>query len=236
MSFQLGVWHCEQPLSMGAAGKLLDTVLDDKKPDKKPEPKAEKKVDSRPSPAMKAFFNTLIRRYPTLDNWPTDDVTDCPWELQPRYDPHYMVFSLMPAHVEQLEAVIIDMALENGLTVYDPQTPDLHMPPALEDQTFWRLEANDNEIVDPGPADIESAIGGLVDDGQSYAVLAQCATAFLQAVMDAGEYVLEYRDRQSGDTFQAITRDQAAVLETFQDYRQALPAWNKRLRWEAVEA
>lgn len=236
MSFQLGVWHCEQPLSMGAAGELFDAVVDDKKPDKKHEKKPEPRSALKTSPAMKAFFNNLIRRYPTLDNWPTDDVTDCPWEIQPRYDPHYMVFSLMPAHSEQLEAVIIDLALENGLTVYDPQTPDLHMPPALEDQTFWRLEANDQEIVDPATADIEGAIAGLADDGQSYAVLAQCATAFLQAVMDAGEYVLEYRDKATGDTFQAITRDRAAVLATFVAYRAAEPKWNQRLRWEAVEA
>jgi hypothetical protein len=236
MSFQLGVWHCEQPLSMGAAGELFDARQNEKKPDKKPDKKTEPKPELKTSPAMKAFFNNLIRRYPTLDDWPTDDVTDCPWEIQPRFDPHYMTFSLMPAHSEQLEAVIIDMAIEHGLTVYDPQTPDLHMPPALEDQTFWRLEANDQEIVDPAQADIEGAIAGLADDGRSYAVLAQCATAFLQAVMDAGEYVLEVRDKATGETFQAITTNQSAVLATFADYRAGKHDWKQRLHWEAVEA
>lgn len=223
MSFQLGVWQAEKPLSLGAAGELFDRVAEGKEP------------DLRPAPAMKAFFNQLLLRYPTLDNWPSEDVTECPWEEQPRFNPQYIIFTLLPAHSEQLEAVIVDMALEHGMTVYDPQTPDLHMPAKLEDQTFWRLETLTNELVEPAVTDVQAALKALKDDGESYALLSQCATAYIQAVLDQGEYVVEYRDKDTGDLFQAISKDLAPVSAAFAAYRNGEPGWKKALDWEAVE-
>jgi hypothetical protein len=223
MTFQLGVWFAEKPLSLGAAGELFDKIVENKD------------IDLRPQPSMKAFFNHLLNRYPTLDLWPNENVTECPWSEQPRFNPQYLLFTLMPAHAETLEAVIIDMAIDNGLTVYDPQTPDLHMPPALEDQTFWRLEAGDVESVDPDAEQIERALSDLRDDGESYVLLAECASAYIQAALDAGEYVLEYRDKQSGDVFQAITREVAELQRIFISYREGNGAWRKAVKWEAVE-
>ncbi|MBX3472891.1 MAG: hypothetical protein KF754_00735 [Planctomycetes bacterium] len=223
MTFQLGVWHADKPLSLGAAGELFDRVSEGKDPGLKP------------APAMKAFFNQLLLRYPTLDNWPTEDVTECPWEEQPRFSPQYLIFTLMAAHSEQLEAVIVDMALEHGMTVYDPQTPDLHMPPSLEDQTFWRLETLSNELVEPSPEDTQAALKDLKDDGESYVLLSQCATAYIQAVLDQGEYVVEYRDKDTGELFQAINKDLAPVSAAFAAYRTGHAAWKKSLAWEAVE-
>jgi hypothetical protein len=223
MTFQLGVWHADTPLSLGAAGEIFDRVAAGKDPGVKP------------APAMKAFFNQLLRRYPTLDQWPDDNVADCPWEVQPRFNPAYVIFTLLPAHAEQLEAVIIDMALEHDMTVYDPQTPDLHMPPRLEDQTFWRLETLSNELVDPAPQDVQAALAQLRDDGQSYVLLSQCATAYIQAVLDQGEYVVEYRDKDSGELFQAIHKDLAPVSAAFAAYRRGESGWRDTLAWEQVE-
>ena len=223
MSFQLGVWFADKPLSLGAAGELFDRVIDSKD------------LELRPQPAMKTFFNQLLKRYPTLDNWPDENVADCPWAEQPRFSPQYLLLTLLPAHAETLEAVIIDQALDNGLTVYDPQTPDLHMPPALEDQTFWRLESGDMETVDPEAAQIERALSELRDDGESYVLLAECASAYIQAALEAGEYVLEYRDKQTGNTFQAITKDPAELTRIFTSYREGNHTWRKAVKWEAVE-
>jgi len=223
MTFQLGVWHAEKPLSLGAAGQLFDRVIAGKEP------------DIKPAPAMKAFFNQLMRRYPTLDDWPNEDVTECPWADQPRFHTQYIIFTTLPAHSEQLEAVIIDMALEHGMTVYDPQTPDLHMPPSLEDQTFWRLETLTNELLEPTTADVQKALEALKDDGESYVLLSESAAAYIQAVLDNGEYVVEYRDKTSGELFQAIVKDLAPVATAFAGFCKGDASWKKALSWEAVE-
>lgn len=223
MTFQLGVWHAEKPLSLGAAGELFDRIIEGKG------------VETRTQPSMKVFFNQLLKRYPTLDHWPDEDVTECPWAEQPRFNPQYLLFTMLPAHIETLEAVIIDMALDNGLTVYDPQTPDLHMPPQLEDQTFWRMESGDIETVDPDAGQIERALKELREDGESYVLLAECAAGYIQVALDAGEYVLEYRDRETGDVFQAVTRDAAQLKGVFLSYREGNGSWRKAVKWEAVE-
>lgn len=224
MSFQLAVWHTDKPLSLGAAGELFDGAIEGKD------------AGLKPQPAMKAFFNHLLRRYPNLDNWPNDNVTECPWEEQPRFNPQYLVFNLLAEHIEQLEAVIIDMALANGLAVYDPQTPDLHLPPALEDQTFWRMESGGNEAVDPSPSAIEVALKDLKDDGESYVLLSECAAGYVQVALDSGEYVVEYRDKHDGEIYQAVARDLGELQRIFAAYRKGdETAWKRALRWEAVE-
>lgn len=223
MNFQLGVWFAERPLSLGAAGEIFDRVLEGKPP------------ELPASPFLKAFFNQLIARYPTLENWPDENVTECPWAEQPRFNPRYMIFTIMPAHAETLEAVIIDHATIHKLTVYDPQTPDLHLPPELEIETFWRLEADGIETVDPTVADIHRALEALKDDGESYLVLFESALAFMQVMLQGSEYQLEFVDKETMDPYCAYTPDRALAARVLADYRAENPAWRDALPWREID-
>lgn len=225
MSFQLGVWFSDKPVSLGGAGEAFDLLFDGKP------------AGLRPHAGVKAFFNQLVKRYPSLDNWPSEDLDDCPWADPPEYRPTHVLLSLLDEFVEPLEAVVVDLALEHGLLVYDPQTPDLHLPPALENETFWRLESAGTETLDPAEAAITAALKALTTDEGSYVVLSRSAAAFLQAALDTGgEYIVEYQDGPGAELYQAATKDRALLERVFAAYRQGDESgWKSALDWSPVD-
>lgn len=225
MSFQLGIWFSEKPLSLSGAGELFDQMAEGKT------------AGLRANAGVKAFFNQLVRRYPSLDNWPSENLDECPWADPPEYRPTHVMLSLLDEFVEPLEAVVVDLALDNGLLVYDPQTPDLHLPPALENETFWRLEAGDTETLDPDAGAIQAALRALTTAEDSYVVLSRSATAFMQAVLDTGsEYILEVQDGGGADLFQAVTQDRAVAERAFAAFRAGDEAgWKNALDWTPVD-
>jgi hypothetical protein len=114
MSYDLAVWEGERPQSDREAGEthsaLYDTYIagDSELP---------------PTPLITKFVETLLRRWPELDE---DDNT--PWSTAPLIDEAsgpYIYFPMSWSRADEASAFAADVAAQLGLVCFDPQMDQL---------------------------------------------------------------------------------------------------------------
>lgn len=131
MSFDLGVWHAEEPLTDREAS---DTYL--------------RLCEEWPflegdHPAVNAFYEELVKHWPEIDTIPEEKVGDfdfCPWSCELNHSGVAVVMSCVWPKATAVAEYVAELARKHGLLFFDPQAgrvtlPDHLIPPR---QGFWR--------------------------------------------------------------------------------------------------
>ena len=121
MSYDLAVWEGPQPASAEAADETYDTIMDRLDGDG---------ADEEPTPAIRAYVDALLARWPDLDD---DNEDEVPWADGPLLGNAFgnaIYFALVYSRADEAADYAARLAAEQGLVCYDPQAGAVWSPPA----------------------------------------------------------------------------------------------------------
>src|ERR1700734_2067336 len=122
MSFDLGVWSCEEPLSDAQASETYLRLCE------------EWPYLEGENAAVKAFYRGLFQRWPEIDTIPEEKIDDldfCPWSCALIPSGRAVVlFCLWPKAPEGAQYVEA-LARKHGLVLFDPQADRVILPEHL---------------------------------------------------------------------------------------------------------
>jgi hypothetical protein len=130
MSFDLGVWHSERPITVEEAGDLYLKLC------------KQEWVPIEESPAVEAFYRESCGKYPEIDMLPEDQVDESPFSCaHDRSGLHVLVAISYGQRTTPVAQYVVELAEKHGLICYDPQGPDVYLPPHLKPKAsrfrFW---------------------------------------------------------------------------------------------------
>jgi hypothetical protein len=130
VSFDLAVWYSDKVLSVKESGELYVKLCE------------QTWIPTEDHPAVQAFYDELCLAYPEIDTLPEDKVDDCPWSCaHDRSGWHVLVAISYGERTAAVAQLVVDLAEKNGLLCYDPQGPDVYLPPQLKPKKsrfrFW---------------------------------------------------------------------------------------------------
>ena len=125
MSFDLGVWNSEEPITDAQASETYLRLCQDLP-----------YLDGE-NAAVEAFYQELIQRWPEIDTIPEEKVGDfdfCPWSCALNHSGRAVVMSCVWSKATEVGRVVEALARKHGLLLFDPQasrvilTEHLHPP------------------------------------------------------------------------------------------------------------
>ena len=119
MSFDLGLWHEDQPISAKQAAQVYGELCDGNA------------LIVKPSSAIALFLQDLTQRYPPLSAYPTEQVDECPWNCDWDVTPGSVVICIAWSRAEELAPLLIWMADTYNLVCYNPQRDAVYLPKLL---------------------------------------------------------------------------------------------------------
>ncbi|KQX66197.1 hypothetical protein [Angustibacter sp. Root456] len=127
MSYDLAVWEGTVPATVSEASAEYERRMDAMEA-------ALERPDGPPpaSPAIRAFVEAALSRYPALDE---DTGPECPWASSPLIDEaigDLIYFPLTFSGAEIARDELADLARAHGLVCYDPQIEALLPDPAAK--------------------------------------------------------------------------------------------------------
>jgi hypothetical protein len=130
VSFDLGVWHSDKALSVDEARELYVKLCQ------------QTWIPTEEHPAVQAFYEELCRAYPEVDTLPEDQLDDCPWSCaHDRSGLHVIITMSYGKKLSTVAKFVVDLAEQHGLLCYDPQGPNVYLPPQLKPKKsrfrFW---------------------------------------------------------------------------------------------------
>jgi hypothetical protein len=136
MSFDLGVWYPDRPLSNEEAGKRYARLCDDD---------TSEVVEH---PAVQAFYDELVAKHPEIDDIPEDRIDDsdyCPWSVAMDRSPGHVIMCCVWSKADYVGALVADLAAKHGLVLYDPQSNAAVFPAGSKSATpaarkpWWKI-------------------------------------------------------------------------------------------------
>ncbi len=118
MSFDIGVWFNPGPMSQqDAANRYL----------------ALRQADLgglESSKRLSHFVAELTQHFPQIDDVAEEDLDDCPWNSAFDMSGGHVIMSMDAGMAQDVLPTLLRLALEHGLITFNPQTGELHQPPA----------------------------------------------------------------------------------------------------------
>ena len=135
MSFDLAVWHSTHAPSIEEAGEIYAALCEGEAI-----PVA---AGVSGSSAVAAFLAALDTQFPNLDTLPDELVDDSPWASGfDASDRHVLLNFRWGEASDPAIAATVALAQAHGLVLFDPQGPQVHVPPSLRPAVprwqFWR--------------------------------------------------------------------------------------------------
>jgi hypothetical protein len=130
MSVDLAVWHGDTVLSVKEASAVYLRLC------------KQKWIPTERHPSVDAFYGELCGRYPEIDTLPEDEADECPWSCaHDRSGLHVIICMNYGEHLGEAAQFVIDLAATHRLICFDPQGPNLYLPPNLKPKRsrfrFW---------------------------------------------------------------------------------------------------
>lgn len=116
MTFDLAVWEGPRPDSDAAAASIYAQLMGRLESEEETPP---------PSPAIRTFVDTLLARWPDITE---DDGDDSPWADGPMIgnaSGDAIYFSMIWSMAAEAAAFVAQVAAEQGLVCFDPQSERL---------------------------------------------------------------------------------------------------------------
>lgn len=82
------------------------------------------------APRRARFLQELAARWPSIDDYPEDDVDDCPWNVDFDRSEASAILGIAWSRVEEVVPFVLDLAHRHDLHVYNPQD-DTVTPPRV---------------------------------------------------------------------------------------------------------
>jgi hypothetical protein len=123
MSFDLGVWKSEAPLTHEQAAGIYVNLCENW-------PYLE--GESR---SVGTFYDELTRRWPELDTVPEEQIDNmqyCPWSSALSRSGMAVVMSCVWSISDEVAAFVKELANKHGLVLFDPQSGSVVLPEHLK--------------------------------------------------------------------------------------------------------
>ncbi|MET8449073.1 hypothetical protein [Streptomyces sp. NPDC005209] len=227
LSFDLGVWSADVRPSRAEA---LDTYR--------------RLCEGEPAAvsaaaAVSAFHAALMAELPE----PTDGADETgesssPWSAGLDVGDGHVLMAMGWGQAAQVAPRVIDLAGRHGLICFDPQTGDVHVPPALRSPGALELRSCVGlSVSDPDLETIEWAVRRLSADNW-FVILEDSAGRYVQvgtgarAGAEEGGDAVEFRDGSSAGHYRCLLHDREQVVSVFTDFARARKrptgiAWEK---------
>ena len=132
MSFDLGIFYTEKPLSDEQATNRYVAYCeeDDLAP------------FIEPSDYVNQFLAELTNKYPQIDDWPEEDIDNCPWSIAFDVSEGHILMPMVFSRADEMYGVIVALAEKYGLVCVDPQSCKIaYAPPGIrvEKKPWWRF-------------------------------------------------------------------------------------------------
>jgi hypothetical protein len=118
MSFDLGFWRQDQPISAEEAGNIYMQLCDG----------IDALVKACP---ITYFLEDVAQRYPPFLVYRGEDLDDCPWNCEWDIGPGSMVFCIAWSRAAELTPLLIELANVHDLLCYNPQRGEVYLPTSL---------------------------------------------------------------------------------------------------------
>ncbi|MCR8647733.1 hypothetical protein [Leptospira interrogans] len=95
-----------------------------------------------PSLKVKNFVQDLTKTYPQLNDWPEDDIDNCPWSNDFDISEGHVIISMSFSRAEEISNLIIQLATKYGLVGIDPQSGAIFTAPAnlyISKKPWWKF-------------------------------------------------------------------------------------------------
>jgi hypothetical protein len=132
MSFDLGVWYSDNPLTNQEAADIYLKLCEGQP------------ILTGGHRAVEAFYSELTSRWQEIDTVPDDRVGDfdfCPWSCALDKRDIHVVMSCVWPKADEVAAFVSELALKHSLVLFDPQEGIVHLPPNLKPKRskfrFW---------------------------------------------------------------------------------------------------
>ena len=115
------MWHSETDLSAKEASKLYLRLC------------KQESVPAEQHGHVAAFHSELCGRYPEIDTLPEEEVDTCPWSYAHDKPGFHVIMCLnYGGELEIASQFVMDLAAKHGLVCFDPQGPNVYLPPDLK--------------------------------------------------------------------------------------------------------
>ena len=122
MSFDLGVWHSDRPLTDGEAAQTYVRLCE------------EWPYLNGENPAVATFYDELVMHWPEIDTVPEeklDDMDYCPWSVALNHSGMAVVMSCVCSMADKVAGFVQGLATKHHLVLFDPQANRVHLPQQL---------------------------------------------------------------------------------------------------------
>jgi hypothetical protein len=112
MSFDLGVWYPDRPLSSAEAGQRYARLCEGDT------------TGLLEHAAVQAFYDELVAEHPEIDDIPEERIDDheyCPWSIAMDRSPSHVIMCCVWSRAEYVREYVGNLAAKHGLVLYDPQ-------------------------------------------------------------------------------------------------------------------
>ena len=132
MSFDLGVFYTEKPHSDEEATMRFVAYCEEEN----------LTAFIEPSEKVASFLQELTTQYPQIDDWPEEDISNCPWSIAFDVSAGHVLMPMVFSKAEEMYSVIAALAEKHGLVCVDPQFSCIvTTPPGLwkSERPWWQL-------------------------------------------------------------------------------------------------
>lgn len=132
MSFDLGVWYSDVPVSLEEASEFYQDLCENGS------------ESHKENGAIGAFYKELTARWPEIDSVPEEKVGDfdfSPWSCNLDRYGDAIVMCCVWSEAAKVEKVVRELARKQGLVFYDPQADRVLLPDHLnsgEKANWWK--------------------------------------------------------------------------------------------------
>ncbi|MET9261776.1 hypothetical protein [Amycolatopsis sp. NPDC004079] len=182
--------------------------------------------------SLDGFCRDLTAKYPELHE--ASDPEESPWSAAIERSGDGAVLTMQHPRAAEVTRVVLDLARKHDLTVFNPQTAEVHRPNVL-DLTM----CDGSRVENPDAAGIKAALGRLsaknwyavLERGDHYVQIGQGKFA----AAPKGEFALERRDGSPERHYRTEAGNLAEVVAAFTGFAEGDSAWVEGFEWEKVD-
>jgi hypothetical protein len=119
VSFDLGFWHEDHPITAGQAVQIYQQLCNGN-------------VNVvKAHPTIAAFVQEISQHYPPIEAYTLEHIADCPWSTQWYVTAGAVIFSMTWSEGPNLATRLIQIGHQHDLVCFNPQREEIYLPARL---------------------------------------------------------------------------------------------------------